>query len=110
MHGAGADIVQVGDQRVLASNGGIGSITAPTVGTIIVLPVMSKASGGSSSRTYTIAGWVEVLVNPGCKKQHCDGKVQGPISPPAGITTSTTGGVQPPATFAQVISYGGLIQ
>ena len=109
-HGSGADIVQVGDQRVLVSNGGLGSITAPTVGTIIVLPVMSKASGGSSGRTFTIAAWVRVLVNAGCKKQHCDGKVLGPGEPPANMTVSTSGSVQPSATYAQILSYGGLIQ
>lgn len=109
-HGAGADIVQVGDSRVLTSNGGLGSVVAPGVGDIIILPVMSKASGGSSARTFTIAAWVRVEVAPGCKKQGCQGKVLGPAAAPANMTTSTTGSVQPASSFAQFITYGGLTQ
>lgn len=109
-HGEGADIVQVGDSRTVTSNGGLGSVTPPAVGSIIVLPIMNKASGGSSGRTFTIAAWVRVEVAAGCRKQHCEGTVLGPGTPPPGMTTSTTGSTPPPATLSQFITYGGLIQ
>lgn len=105
-HGVAADIVQVGDIRTM---GGLGSVTAPGVGTVIVLPIMNKASGNSSDRTFTIAAWVQVVVDVGCTKQHCAGTVLSPALPPTGKTTSTSGTVQPPAAFAQYLTYGGLI-
>ena len=102
--------MQVGDTRTLTSNCGLGSITAPAVGSVIVLPVMSKASGSSASTfTFTIAAWVMVEVNAGCKKQHCEGRVIGPALPPPSMRVSTGGTVQPPATFAQFLTYGGLV-
>ncbi len=106
-HGQGGVIVQVGDSFTTTTHPGFGNVVAPAVGSTIVIPVLSKASG-NGTLTLTIAAWVEVLVNPGCKKQHCDGVVLGPAVAPSGWSTS--GSVQPPATLAQFISNGGLIQ
>ncbi len=109
-HGEGADIVEVGDSRTVTSNGGLGNVTPPAVGSTIVIPVMSKASGNANARTFTIAAWVEVQVNSGCSKQHCTGKVLGSARAPAGMTTSTSGTVQPPATIAQFVARGSLLR
>jgi len=107
-HGAGSPIVQVGDSFQSSSNGGLGSVTAPTVGTTIVIPVMSQASGNANNRTFTIGEWVMVSVDPGCSKQHCSGTVLGPTKAPAGA--DTTGSVQPPSsTVSQFLTYGGLV-
>ena len=107
-HGAGSPIIQVGDSFQSSSNGGLGSVTAPDVGTTIVIPVMSKASGNSNNRTFTIGEWVLVKVDSDCSKQHCSGTVLGQTEAPAGAVT--TGTVQPPSsTVSQFLTYGGLI-
>lgn len=109
-HGAGSAVVQVGDSFQSSSNGGLGSVTAPAVGSIIVIPVMSKASGNSNNRTFTIGEWVLLSVDAGCSKQHCSGTVLGQTSAPAGSGAVTNGSVPPPnSTVSQFLTYGGLV-
>ncbi len=108
-HGEGAPIVQVGDSFTSSSNGGLGSVTPPAVGSTLMIPVMSNASGNANSRTFTIGEWVKVKVDPGCSKQHCSGTVVPNSMAPAGAVT--TGSQQPPSSnTTQFLTYGGLIQ
>jgi len=79
-HGAGSPIIQVGDSFQSSSNGGLGSVTAPDVGTTIVIPVMSKASGNSNNRTFTIGEWVLVTAANSTVAAPCSAK---PRRPPA---------------------------
>lgn len=96
-HGAGAPVNNVGD---FVSGGGLGSVTAPSDGEILVIPIVDKASGGSNARTFHIAAWAVVRVDTGCRKQHCSGTVLDPstTTPPDGFVT--TGSVQPPSSLA----------
>ena len=95
-HGAGSPVSQIGD---FFSDGGLGNVTVPTVGTTIVIPIVDKASGNSNNRQFHIAAWAIVLVDAGCKKQSCTGTLQSTsITPPAGWDTS--GPVQPPLSLA----------
>ena len=108
-HGEGSPIAEVGDSFTSSSNGGLGSVTPPTAGSTLVIPVMSKASGNANSRTFTIGEWVMVTVDAGCSKQHCSGTVLGTTKAPPGAVT--TGSQQPPSSnTTQFLTYGGLIQ
>lgn len=105
-HGAGSEVNQIGD---LFSDGGLGSITAPAVGSILVIPIVNKASGNSNLRTFRIAAWAIVKVDAGCKKQGCTGTIQSTsVTPPPGWDTS--GSVPPPATLTYVGSVYHLSQ
>ena len=88
-HGAGAPISQIGETF---SDGGLGSVTAPVPGSIIVVPVVNKAADGSSLRSFRIAAWVVLKVDAGCTKTQCAGTVQNPLTlgftPPAGYDSS----------------------
>jgi Flp pilus assembly protein TadG len=104
-HGDGAPFNNIGD---FFSDGGLGSVTVPPVGSIITIPIVDKASGGANMRTFHIAAWVVLKVDAGCTKQHCTGTVQpqsatapdgwvggGSVAPPpdlayTGTTTSLT--------------------
>ena len=96
-HGAGDPALnQIGD---FFTDGGNGSAVAPADGSIIVVPVVDRASGGSSSRQFHIAAWVIIRVDPGCTKggsQPCTGTVLNPATttPPAGYVGG--GAVAPP--------------
>ncbi len=74
-HGDGAEVNHVGETM---SVGGLGSVDVPAVGTILVIPVVDKAGGNSNMRTFHIAAWVQVQVQPGCTKNGCKGKVLDP--------------------------------
>lgn len=94
-HGAGNPVIQIGESFTTNSNGGLGSVTPPTPGTVIVVPVIDKATGNSNNRTFTIAAWAVVKVDSGCNKQGCKGTVQSLTqTPPDGWDTS--GSVEPP--------------
>jgi Flp pilus assembly protein TadG len=94
-HGDGAAINHVGDTM---SVGGLGSVEVPAVGTKLVIPVVDKAGGNSNMRTFHIAAWVQVEVQPGCTKNGCKGKVM-PLTttPPTGWVGGGT--VAPPPTL-----------
>jgi hypothetical protein len=75
----------------------------PAVGTKLVIPVVDKAGGNSNMRTFHIAAWVQVEVQPGCTKNGCKGKVLpltttpptgwvggGSIAPPPSLTYNGT--------------------
>ncbi len=97
-HGDGAPVIQVGESFQTSSNGGLGSVTAPAVGTTIVVPVINRATGNSNLRTFTIAAWAVVRVDAGCKKQGCTGTVLSTeTTPPAGWVTGGT--TQPPPSL-----------
>ena len=100
-HGDGAEVSHVGETM---SVGGLGSVEVPAVGTILVIPVVDAASGNSDMRTFHIAAWVQIEVQPGCNKNGCKGKILpttatpqdgwvggGPVAPPPSLTyTGTT--------------------
>lgn len=91
-HGNPDQVIQVGDTF---SDGGLGSVIAPTPGEILVIPIVSKVSGNSNLRSFTIGAWAIIKVDPGCDKNACTGTIQGTtIEPPPGWSTS--GSVQPP--------------
>ncbi len=97
-HGAGDPAFnQIGD---FFSDGGNGSAVAPVVGSTIVVPVVNKASNGSSSRQFHIVAWVVIKVDAGCDKgggTPCTGTVQSPPTtiPPDGYMGG--GSVPPPS-------------
>lgn len=95
-HGAGAPVSQIGETF---SDGGLGSVTAPTVGTIIVIPIVDRAADGSNLRKFRIAAWAMIQVDAGCSKTHCTGTVLNPstTSPLAGY--DTTGPTPPPPSL-----------
>lgn len=95
-HGDGAEVLQIGDSFTVSSNGGLGSVEAPAVGSIIVVPIVSQASGNSNYRTFTIGAWAILEVQNGCNKQGCKGKILGTaVNPPEG---AVGGGSQDPPT------------
>lgn len=92
-HSNQAQVSQIGDTF---SDGGLGSVVTPNVGDILVIPIISKATGNSNLRNFTIGAWAIVKVDSGCTKNGCTGTIQGTtIVPPAGYSTS--GSVQPPS-------------
>jgi Flp pilus assembly protein TadG len=108
-HGAGATSNEIGD---IFSDGGNGSTVAPTVGSILVIPLVDKASNGSSLRQFHIAAWVIVKVDAGCNKgtgQPCTGTIQAPATttPPPGYDGS--GSVPPPSGLTYTCSTVSLI-
>jgi Flp pilus assembly protein TadG len=108
-HGNGATSNEIGD---IFSDGGNGSTVAPVVGTTIVVPLVDKASDGSSLRQFHIVAWLMIQVDPGCDKggnKPCTGKVLSPATttPPAGYDSS--GSVQPPSTLTYTSTTQGLI-
>lgn len=98
-HGAGAPVNHVGEFK---SMGGLGSVTAPAVGSIIVIPIVDRASGNANLRTFRVAAWALVRVDPGCRKQDCRGTILDPntTAPPAGFVT---GGPNLPPTHLQYL-------
>ncbi len=107
-HGNGADVSDIGE---FVSVGGLGSVTAPAVGSIIVIPIVDRASGNSNSRTFRIAAWAILKVDSGCTKQHCTGTLQSPASitePPTGW--STGGSSLPPGSITYTTKSFGLSQ
>jgi Flp pilus assembly protein TadG len=109
-HGAGAPVSEIGETF---SDGGLGSVTAPAPGTIIVVPIVNKAAGGSNLRTFTIAAWAVIRVDAGCSKTHCTGTVLDPLTmgtaPPPGY--DTTGSTPPPPSLGyKAPASTGLIQ
>ena len=76
-HGDGAAVAHNGDTM---SVGGIGSVEVPAVGTILVIPVVDRAGGNSNMRTFRVAAWVQIEVQPGCTKNGCKGKVLDPAT------------------------------
>jgi len=108
-HGNGATSNEVGD---IFSDGGNGSTVAPVAGSIIVVPLVDKASDGSSLRQFHIAAWLVIQVDPGCNKgggQPCTGTVLSPATttPPPGYDSSGT--VQPPPGLTYTSTTDGLI-
>ena len=97
-HGAGAPVSQIGETF---SVGGLGSVTVPTPGSILVIPIVNKASDGSNLRNFRIAAWVVIRVDAGCNKNGCKGTVLNPLTlgfkPPAGWDTS--GSTPPPPSL-----------
>jgi hypothetical protein len=93
-HGSSTAVVQIGDT---VTPGGIGNATAPTPGTIIVLPIIDNASGNSNAISIHVVAWVVMQVNADCVKSKCKGTVLSPATttPPPGWSSS--GSVQPPA-------------
>ena len=81
------------------SVGGLGSVEVPAVGTILVIPVVSKASGNSDMRTFTVAAWVQVQVQPGCTKNGCKAKVLDPSTTAPQTGWVGGGSTQPPPTL-----------
>jgi Flp pilus assembly protein TadG len=98
-HGAGAPGAEIGD---FFSDGGNGSAVTPVPLSTIVVPVVDKASNGSSSRQFHIVAWVVIQVDPGCNKggnKPCTGKVLSPATttPPPGYDGN--GSVAPPSSL-----------
>lgn len=92
-HGAGNPISHIGETF---SVGGLGDVVPPPVDSIIVIPIVDKATGNSDNRTFHIAGWAVVKVDPGCNKQTCTGTLQSTsVQPPAGWVGG--GSVPPPS-------------
>src|SRR4029077_1073660 len=56
-HGAGAPYNEIGD---FFSDGGNGSAVAPAVNSIIVVPLVDKASDGSNNRQFHIVAWLVI--------------------------------------------------
>lgn len=108
-HGAGPASNEIGDYF---SDGGNGSAVSPAVGSILVVPVVDKASDGSSSRQFHIAAWVMIQVDAGCNKggnQPCSGTVLSPATtiPPAGYDGN--GSVPPPSDLTYTSTTNQLI-
>ncbi len=94
-HGAGNEIKQIGDDfQGTSSNGGLGSVVTPPVGSTIVIPIVDKATGNSDNRTFRIAAWAVVTVDSSCNKQTCTGTIVslGKQPPPGWVS----GGSVPP--------------
>lgn len=95
-HGQGNPVNHIGETF---SEGGLGAVEPPPVGSLIVIPIVDRASGNSNERHFRIAAWAVVKVAPGCTKQGCKGIVQGTsVTPPKGWATG--GNVQPPPELA----------
>lgn len=97
-HGDGAPVSHIGETF---SVGGLGSVTVPTPGSILVIPIVNKASDGSNLRNFRIAAWAVIRVDAGCNKNGCKGTVLNPLTlgfkPPAGWDTS--GSTPPPPSL-----------
>jgi hypothetical protein len=106
-HGNGAPVNQVGDTF---SVGGLGSVTVPTPGDVIVIPVVNTAADNSNLRSFHIVAWVIVKVDANCTKSHCTGTVLDPktTAPPSGWVGG--GSVPPPPTLTYTGRDSGLIQ
>jgi len=106
-HGNGAPVNQVGETF---SVGGLGSVFVPIVGTIIVIPIVDRAAGNSSLRSFRVAAWAIVRVDPGCNKNHCSGTILNPAAtaPPSGWVGG--GSTSPPASLTYSGRQAGLIQ
>jgi hypothetical protein len=106
-HGNGAPVNQVGDTF---SVGGLGSVEAPAVGSIIVIPIVDKAADNSNLRAFHIAAWAVVQVDAGCTKQHCSGTILNPATtaPPSGWVGG--GSVQPPSSLTYTGRESGLLE
>ncbi|MBI5949169.1 MAG: pilus assembly protein [Chloroflexi bacterium] len=105
-HGAGAPVSQIGD---FYSVGGFGNVSAPAVGSIIVIPIVDRASGNANSRTFRVAAWAIVRVDAGCTKQHCTGTLQSSsVTPPDGWVTD--GSVPPPGGITYLGTTFGLTE
>ncbi|MEO8541266.1 MAG: pilus assembly protein TadG-related protein [bacterium] len=106
-HGNGAPVNSVGDTF---SVGGLGSVSMPVVGSIVVIPIVDKATGNSNLRSFHIAAWAIVQVDPGCTKQHCTGTILNPstTTPPTGWVGG--GSTPPPPTLSYGVRIGALIE
>ena len=109
-HGDGAEVLHIGDDWLMRSNGGLGSVEVPNAGDEIVVPVFTSASGNSNLRTFEIGGWVVLEVDPGCRKQHCSGTVVPPVHPTTPLPDGWAigGAVLPPEALQYEVADVGL--
>lgn len=107
-HGDENEVIHIGGGMSVSSPGGLGSVTLPAVGSTVVIPIVSKATGNSDMRNFTIGAWAVVKVDGGCTKQKCTGTIQAPADAPLGAVTG--GSVMPPDSLQQTKTEPELVE